>query len=328
MYNYILSILRENFKEISGKYKNYFIDNKGKIVATIGENIITMYYLTSSDIIWNHHDHVAVSIVKDFNVNGYMADVMFIEGLCGTCNDVRLEGNYFLECFYNRELSHLPLNNEQLISQNIFESLSYEEKIIWLQKITGANFTNANIEGISLSSVDNEVKFFGTCGCLKQSEDEIRFDICGKVIIDNIDKHLIGDYDNFNLFMISIKKTKNDIDYEKIYKFHRIRNDWYYNQGFNTAGSNKIRNFDSRRKYSTVDKIGSVHVNLEKSNIKYELDQIYKSNYQKSLNSKKLQMLYLLKNKLDYSKQQALEVIDSYNFEVRNKDVKELIKNR
>lgn len=294
IYNNILLTIRNKFKEIKGKEKNYFIDDEGRIVATLANNIITMYYSVSSHIIWNHHNHIAISIVKDFNVNNKINDVMYINGLCGSTNDVRLIENYFIETYFNRELYYLPLNNLNLRSKN--------------------NYFNSSI---------NETQNFGNCGNLIIDGNQIILDICGEFIIDNIDRQLVSGINNFDLFILSPSVQNQNLNYKEVYEYHKKRHDWYYNIGKRTAGSKEKRMFDDRRKQSTVDKVGYVNVRLLENSL---IDQIYYSEPNKSLNSKRLQMMYVLINDYGYNKNQALDILYEYNFNIRNVDVKKLEK--
>lgn len=296
IYNNILLTIRNRFKEIKGKEKNYFIDDEGRIVATLANNIITMYYSVSPDIIWNHKNHIAVSIVKDFNVNNKVHDVMYINGLCGSTNDVKLIENYFIETYFNRELYYLPLNDLNLLSKK--------------------NYFYTSI---------NETQNFGSCGNLIVDGNQIILDICGEFIIDNIDRHLISRTNNFDLFILSPSIQNQDLNYKEIYEYHKKRHNWYYNNGKRTAGSKEKRMFDERRKESTVDKVEYANVRLLENNL---IDQIYYSELLKSLNSKRLQMMYVLMNNYGYNKKQALDILNEYDFNIRNVDVKRLVKKK
>lgn len=296
IYNNILLTIRNKFKEIKGKEKNYFIDDEGRIVATLANNIITMYYSVSSDIIWNHKNHIAVSIVKDFNVNNKVHDVMYINGLCGSTNDVKLIENYFIETYFNRELYYLPLNDLNILSKK--------------------NYFYTSI---------NKAQNFGSCGNLIVDGNQIILDICGEFIIDNIDRHLISRTNNFDLFILSPSIQNQDLNYKEIYEYHKKRHNWYYNNGKRTAGSKEKRMFDERRKESTVDKVGYANARLIENDL---IDQIYYSELPKSLNSKRLQMMYVLMNNYGYNKKQALDILNEYDFNIRNVDVKRLVKKK
>ena len=115
MFDYILEILRLNFKEVQSSKKNYFINENNEIVATMGKNIITMYYKVDGGTIWNHSGFAVVAIAKDFcfdnkkTGNSFIADAMLIKGLCGSCNDAELIGNYFLDTAFNMDYSSANL---------------------------------------------------------------------------------------------------------------------------------------------------------------------------------------------------------------------------
>lgn len=81
----------------------------GKVVATEKRNIIVMYFYCSRDVIWNHHDVVAVAVAKDFViVNNYektIADVVTVNGLCGAYNTIERMSNRLLKVGISKKLS-------------------------------------------------------------------------------------------------------------------------------------------------------------------------------------------------------------------------------
>ena len=88
-YNMVKRYLDINYDGIIVKNtKIYSKDNK--IVALCNDNIITMYFECSSDIIWNHVDKAMVGIVKDFPIfekdHAKICDCVIFGGICGSYN--------------------------------------------------------------------------------------------------------------------------------------------------------------------------------------------------------------------------------------------------
>lgn len=319
-YEIIYSILNSKFKLVKGEEKDYFLDDLGRIVATIDTNLITMFYSFPplSGEIWNHEGKVAVAFAHNFNVNGRLCDVFVIDGLCGAFNDFRMHEDFFIDEINNSEMRYL-LNNDKNSLQKQFETMSYKDRITLLGASTGANFTGANIKGIQIFE-DGEKYSLGSCGQLSSHNGLASFDICGVVKVDNmvVNKERYGSYD---INIINCNNVK-DPNYKEIYKYYRRENDWHYDKegGYNTCGSAEIRAFTERRKYSTIDKT-AFHISTPTKNVfDLMLDPIYKNDNQ-SLNAKRLQMIYTL-NLLVNNKKLSSEYVSShYNFNVRNCDL-------
>lgn len=309
-YEIILKVLSSNYTFVEGKEKNYFLDDSNRIVATIDENLITMFYdfPALSREIFNHFGKVAVAFAKDFNVNGQICDVLCIGGLFGG-NDFIMNKDFFIGTKYNVEMKHLLDSNENLL-QKQFEALNYEEKISVLEESTGAN-----IDGIQLFREVNESEL-GNCGHLSATNGIASFDICGVIQATNIVVKKV--YKVYDINIINFKNIHQKPNYEEVYNFYRQKNDWHYNTGYKTAGSKETRDFTERRRYSTVD-IDSIHIR-EPIMLKSVLDSIYENGNQ-SLNAKKLQMIYIL-NSLLKNRESEDYVSSHYNFNVRNCDLR------
>lgn len=317
-YDKIFSILNSNFKLVNGQRKNYFLDNSNRIVATIDENLITMFYdfPELSREIWNHEGKVAIAFARNFNINGQLCDILLIDGLCGTFNDFIMNKDFFINITTNSEMRCLLGNHENSL-QKQFEELSYEEKIAILKKVKGADFTGAKIDGIKLFSDGAEYKL-GNCGYLSSTNGIASFNICSEIKVDNmvVNKKQNG----IDINIIDVKKTKKKANYSELYNLYRQENDWYYNLGYKTAGSLETRAFTERRRYATVDK-DAIHIT--KQVIKDAFDPIYEKSNQ-SLNAKRLQMLYILNLFLENKKESENYVSSHYNFNIRNCDFRKL----
>ena len=147
MYDMILNTLISKFKYVEGKKKNYFFDEDECLVATVDQKSITMFYSfpKCNREIFNHKGRVAVSFVKDFNLNGDVCDIIYISGLCGACNDVRVHEDYAISTDVNNEIwDYLP---------------DYDD--------------------------DECDKKFGNCGYLTSQDSHVSFDICELIHFKN-----------------------------------------------------------------------------------------------------------------------------------------------
>lgn len=311
-YEKIFSILNSKFELVMGKQKNYFLDYEQRIVATIDKNSITMFYdfPEESREIWNHYGKVAITFVKNFNVNGQICDVLCINGLCGAANDIIIDENFSIDRTNNIEMRNL-LHNDKKSLQQQFEDLGYGKRILILKKLIGANFKGARIDDIQLFESSEEY-MLGNCGYLSSNDGVASFDIGGIVKFNNMVTNRIYK-DGYDINIINFKSIYQKVNYGEVYDFYRRKNDWYYNAGYKTAGSLETRNFTERRKTSTVD-VDSIHIS------KYMLDIIY-NNRSKSLNAKRLQMIYILNLLLNDKKKSEDYISSSYNFSVRNCDI-------
>lgn len=110
-YDEMLKEILKNYQIIEGNEKNYIVNSNDNIVGTLTENLIVLFYICNKEKIWNHKNMAAVAIAKDFvlatNNQIKKADVMYISGLCGACNDIQLIDNYYIEDYPNYELNFL-----------------------------------------------------------------------------------------------------------------------------------------------------------------------------------------------------------------------------
>ena len=113
-YNEMLKEVLKNHKIIEGNEKYYIVNNSNHIVGTLTENLIVLFYICNKAKIWNHKNMAAVAIAKDFilgtNSEVKKVDIMYIRGLCGSCNDIQSIDDYYIETFTNHELINLEQN--------------------------------------------------------------------------------------------------------------------------------------------------------------------------------------------------------------------------
>lgn len=312
-YDIIYGILNSKFNLVKGEIKDYFFNNSQQVVATVDKNLITMFYSfpEGSREIWNHHGIVIIGFAKDININGISCDILCINGLCGDRNDFVLNGNSIINTIHNSEMLNI-LNGNKTSLQSLFESLTDSEKVAVFEIITDAKAKGANLEGVLLFD-DGSYQKIGSCGNLSLENGLASFDICGILKLNNM---VVTNkaYYSYDINIIKFKK----VNYDEIYKFYSKKNDWYYNNSYKTCSSAETRAFTERRKYSTVDS-DSVHISYP-DELKYLLDTIYESG-NRSLNSKRLQMIYVLSIILN-DKRKAMSYIDSYyNFNIRKCDL-------
>lgn len=290
-YYYILLKLMQKCKIVYGNDKRYFVDNYGKVLATLSNNIITMFYAVSSNVIFNHSGYAAVSIVKNFNVNNSDCDVLFINGLCGSSNDVRLIDDYFIESFYNIELSKLPLYIKENKTLNVKKD----------------NISDDNV--------------FGTCGSILNNDGQLQINVFGDLIFGNIDINLLeGNLsEKFNLFILSDNNITKELNYDKIYQYHLNRHNYYYRNNTRSKCFSHIYSFDERRKSSNVDEIGNIDITFANSII-----QEYSKNMQESSKYNKeaffdLLMFQLLIEGYSFSYEQSFSALE--NDKIRKKKI-------
>ena len=111
-YEKMKDYLNERYEYKEGQTKGFYYNELGQIVATIDEQIITTYY-KQIDINKSLPDLYAVSIIKNLYVGRYeekkVIDAMHIQPLYINTNDVKVENNFAVEMYENKEI-----NKEQL----------------------------------------------------------------------------------------------------------------------------------------------------------------------------------------------------------------------
>ena len=333
MYNQIYTILSSQFELKKGNKKNYFYDKDGQVVATVDKKSITMYYdfPECSHEIWNHKGKVVVTFVRDFNVNGKICDIFFVDGLCGACNDVEVHEDYSIDTTANNELCDNQL-------QQMFNILNPAKKIEVFEAITGCKATGANLENACLFDSNEKL---GNCGTITSSNGLASFDICGLIHVKNcyvaqyIGPERSQNYDEKHINIVHESGEKTYTDYRSIYLYYRKKHNWYYTDGYNCAGSCNTRAYVCRKQSQTVDD-EAIHKDLKISLpvISEEMiNQIFDSYPKRSLNSIRLQIIreindYLASfkannNRSEYIKMYAYvnKLLNRYNFNQRKVDI-------
>lgn len=299
-YDEIVSVLNAHFHLVKGEEKDYFFDDAKRVVATIDENLITMFYdfPKCSSKLWTNIGKVAVAFARNFNVNGHICDVLCIDGLNGTCNDLTMKKNCTIYATNNSEISYRLLDDDK-DSIRIKKILKEFESSI----ISGVAIKPLfNIDDIQLLD-DRDGYKLGNCGNILVINGFASFDINGalkfdKVVVSPIDSNVID-----------LKNIYPRLNCKEVYSLYR-RENGYYSFGYRTASL-------AEKRKSTVG-VDSVHIITDDT--LSTLDAIYKNGDQ-SLNAKRLQMIYMLNILLNDKRKSTDYVCSHYDFNVRKCDL-------
>ena len=106
-YEKMKDYLNERYEYRKGEKKGFYYNELGQIVATIDEQTITTYY-KQIDINKSLPDLYAVSIIKNLYIGRYeekkIIDAMHIQPLYNNTNDVKVENNFAVEMYGNKEI--------------------------------------------------------------------------------------------------------------------------------------------------------------------------------------------------------------------------------
>jgi len=315
MYSIIFNILSSKFTFVENDDKSYFYDRNGAVVATVTDNAITMFYSfpECSHEIWNHEGKVAITFVKDFNVNDKVCDIFYIHGLCGACNDIEVVKDFAIDTVPNYNMGKKDPRQE------FIDNLSNEEKIKLFEKATGCIATGANLEGAHFFGKKPEL---GNCGKLVSKNGYADFDICGIITIKNCkvsgygDRYREENSKNQSINLVKYSYTK-ETDYKEIIEYYMKKYKWNYTVGINNAGTPDVMRFVNERRYSTINKRGinsQLEIVLSKQFYKgvYDEDlkivvarikEIYRKYETRSLNSINLEILTKLKQYIEEFKE-------------------------
>lgn len=107
-YEKMKDYLDERYEYNKGLTKGYYYNELGQIVATIDEQTITTYY-KQTDINKSLPELYAVSIIKNLyvgkNEDKKVIDAMHIQPLYGNTNDLRVQNNFAVEMYENKEIN-------------------------------------------------------------------------------------------------------------------------------------------------------------------------------------------------------------------------------
>ena len=107
-YGKMKDYLDKRYEYNEGKAKSFYYNELGQIVATIDEQTITAYY-KQMDINKSLPDLYAVSVIKNLYVGRQsekkVIDAMHIQPLYANTNDAKVENNFAVEMYENKEIS-------------------------------------------------------------------------------------------------------------------------------------------------------------------------------------------------------------------------------
>ena len=249
-YDNILDQLNKKFTLVSREGKNYFLNNENAVVACYDDNSISMFFeYPEYDRQLHTNKGLAVAtFVKDFQVNEQIADVIILDGLNGAWNDTKIVGNYAYICCINDELRDFCGTNEK---QRQFDQLPYEKRIEVLEKLTGASFKGAKIDGIRLFGNGKEDSKISSCGVIRISDGIASIELSDEMTINGIKVN--KKYHGFDLNIVRINGKNPDFDYKVVYDFWRQENDWHYTVGRRNVSSGEVIEWTEGRKNGTVD---------------------------------------------------------------------------
>ena len=181
-----------------------------------------MYFSCSENVIWNHHNKVAVAVAKDFvfvkDLKKTIADVIVVKGLCGSCNTIERKNNRLLRV----------KSSNKLIDE--IGTIGYVNKKGVFEFHDGS--VTINVPSSMCEFYDKKLNY-----CILKQKSTRR----------------------------SKKKSSyiQEKDYD-VYKLLRYYNDWYWNRGVNTCGSDKKRISIEKTKLKNFHKLAKASIKLNK----------------------------------------------------------------
>ena len=140
-----------------GDAKLYF-DENNKLAAYEKDNAITTWHQCDKHVLWNHHDCVAVTLVKGMDLpskksyKGYARyDALYVFGLCGATTYVERYGTYAVDAKVNHSIELEPdyFYTRKSFSGNDFEKTNPSKSTE--QKRSSKTYTTCDGEDISVT---------------------------------------------------------------------------------------------------------------------------------------------------------------------------------
>jgi len=233
-YDGIRKRLLRKYQSIIENGTTYFIDSSNMVVATENDrhNLLVMY-VTARKKLWCHHNTVAIAVAKNFMlINNYevsYADVVVINGLCGACNTIQRTSNMLLSLNSSLDLDFM--DSFIKTGRRLIGSMGY-------MKFATKAILNIGISiGIPTKILPRRRKSFDF--------DNLIYGVLSYTPVSRIDK----------------KKGRKHIIQSKdytIYNYLRNEYSWYWEYGYNTAGSFRTRLFINKTMNGTnYHKIGN-----------------------------------------------------------------------
>ncbi|MCI9177810.1 MAG: hypothetical protein HFJ28_04480 [Clostridia bacterium] len=228
-YDVFLKRVSRKYKAVTENGETFFFNRDGNVVAheNARKNLLVMY-VHYNKMIWCHHNIVAVAIAKDFTLlKNYLvekADVVVVNGLCGACNTIQRTSNMLLETVVHPKLAFLEYANSHDVSTK-FHYIAPMGTLLSPQLIYLDIGLTLDLASLMQSSSSNNGSF---------------------------------DYCNLSYGVLSSKKNdrrpiSKTICQKDYHVFHYLKeeNSWYWEAGYNTAGSNVTRHQIGLTQYGT-----------------------------------------------------------------------------
>lgn len=268
-FNCIERRLNRWYSQVTENGVTYYLNKDGQTVATKANKLIVMYFFDNK-FIWNHNDVVAVAVAKDFvltkECQKTIADVVVVNGLCGSTNTIIRKSNQLLRVGTSKQLAFnddyavdivepYEIINKGVLGSKQFSTCELEGALIDVQ-IRDASGYIKTVPYILGKGVVSAPRIIGTLGKVLDN-GVFKFDKGLELVIPKC-LHMY-DFDNLVYGILSVKAGRNNKkrprfiqtkDY-KVYSCLRKEENWYYTYGFNTAGSAKTRSKIEYTKYGT-----------------------------------------------------------------------------
>lgn len=238
-------------KRITRKYSHYvkegvtyYLNKAGEVVATENEthNLLVMYVYSNKNTIFNHNNTVAVAVAKNFKlVKNYVvqiADIITIEGLCGSCNSIVRISDMLLQVTTSANL-------------NFRQQSQRTAKIGIMGHMVSATKMSLDI-GLKI-----DMSLLINTNCRHRIDRQIRLS----------NDNLV--YGILSYKKLPRKKKKKHIikeilpKYYNVYDYLRKKESWYWEVGYKTRGSREKRISISATMYGTnYHKIAPVSIEI------------------------------------------------------------------
>lgn len=268
-FNCVERRLNRWYSKVTENGVTYYLNKDGQTVATKGNKLIVMYFYDNK-FIWNHNDVVAVAVAKDFvltkDCQKTIADVVVVNGLCGSTNTIIRKNNQLLSVDSSEQLAFkddysvdivkpYEIINKGVLTSKQFSTCELEGVLIDVQ-VRDATGRIKNVPYIVGKGIVSTPRIIGTLGKVLDN-GVFKFDKGLELIIPKCLHHY--EFDNLVYGILSVKIGRNNKKHPKfiqkkdykVYSCLRKEHNWYYTYGFKTEGSAETRSKIEYTKYGT-----------------------------------------------------------------------------
>lgn len=177
-YNNFKKKLENRYVVVPEEDAKLYFDENNKLAAYEKDNAITTWHQCDKQVVWNHHDCVAVTLVKGMDLpskksyKGYARyDALYVFGLCGATTYVERYGTYAVDTKSNHSIELEPDYSYTRKSSfgNDFEKTDSSESTE--QKRSSKTYTTCDGEDISVTyqedfdrlTYDQKISFLEDC---------------------------------------------------------------------------------------------------------------------------------------------------------------------